>query len=41
MWGVPARTVGEVRAEIEAAGFVDTRVDGMTFVNLVRGRRPH
>lgn len=40
MWGVPARTVGEVRAELESAGFVDTRVDDMTFIRLVRGRRP-
>jgi hypothetical protein len=40
MWQVPARTVGEVRRELEAAGFVDTRVDDMTFIRLVRGRRP-
>jgi hypothetical protein len=35
-----AVAVGEVRTELEAAGFVDTRVDDMTFVRLVRGRRP-
>ena len=40
MWGVPARTVSEVRAEIEAAGFVDTRVDDVRFIQLVRGRHP-
>ena len=39
MWEVPPRTVGEVRAELESAGFVDTRVDDMTFIRLVRGRR--
>ena len=39
MWGVPARTTAEVRAELEAAGFVDVRVDDMTFILLVRGRR--
>jgi len=40
MWGVPARTTAEVVAEMEAAGFTDTRVDDMSYVNLVRGRRP-
>jgi len=39
MWGVPARTTAEVVAELEAAGFVETRVDDMTFVHVVRGRR--
>jgi SAM-dependent methyltransferase len=40
MWDVPKRTVGEARAELQAAGFVDTRVDDMSFVMVVRGRRP-
>ena len=40
MWGVPPRTIGEVRAELEATGFVDIGVDDMTFIKLVRGRRP-
>ena len=40
MWGVPARSTADVAAEFEAAGFVDTRVDDMTFIHLVRGRRP-
>jgi len=40
MWGVPARTTAEVVAEMKAAGFTDTRVDDMTYVHLVRGRRP-
>jgi SAM-dependent methyltransferase len=40
MWNVPARTVSDVRAELEGVGFIDTRVDDMTFINLVRGRRP-
>lgn len=40
MWRVPVRTIGDVRAELEAAAFVDIRVDDMTFINLVRGRRP-
>ena len=40
IWNVPARTTTEVTAELEAAGFIDVRVDDMAFVNLVRGRRP-
>ncbi len=40
MWGVPARTVSEVQAELDAAGFIDIRVDDMTYIHLVRGRRP-
>jgi len=40
IWGVPPRTTAQVAAEFEAAGFVATRVDDMTFVHMVRGRRP-
>lgn len=40
IWGVPARTTSEVVTELEAAGFVETRVDDMQFVHVVRGRRP-
>ncbi len=40
MWGVPARTTSEVQAELDAAGFVDIRVDDMAYIHHVRGRRP-
>lgn len=40
-WAVPPRTTDEVVAELEAAGFVQTRVDRTPFVHLVRARAPH
>ena len=40
IWDVPRRTTGEVEEEFRAAGFVDTRVDSTSYVNLVRARQP-
>jgi SAM-dependent methyltransferase len=39
-WGVPPRTVEEVRHEVEAAGFVDVQAHPTPMVTLVRGRQP-
>ena len=40
MWGVPMRTVSEVYAELEAAGFTELRADPGPGIPFVRGRRP-
>jgi DNA-binding transcriptional regulator YhcF (GntR family) len=40
MWGVPMRTVSEVYAELEAAGFTELRTDPGPGIPFVRGRRP-
>ena len=39
LWGVPPRTTAEVSAEVEAAGFVDVRVEADAWVNFVRARQ--
>ena len=41
MWGVPMRTVSEVYAELEAAGFTELRADPGPGIPFVRGRRPY
>ena len=40
MWGVPMRTVSEVHAELQAAGFDELRTDPGPGIFFVRGRRP-
>lgn len=40
VWQVPALTTNEVRLEVEAAGFIDVRVDADPMVHYVRGRQP-
>ena len=40
VWDVPALTTTQVRTEVEAAGFVEVRVDADPMVHFVRGRQP-
>jgi SAM-dependent methyltransferase len=40
LWDVPMRTVGEVEAEVKAAGFVDVHGQPAPGFHVVRGRRP-
>ena len=40
VWDVPPLTTSQVRSEVEAAGFVEVRVDADPLVHFVRGRRP-
>ena len=40
VWQVPPLTTGEVAQEVEAAGFVEVRIDADPMVHHVRGRQP-
>jgi hypothetical protein len=40
LWGVPARTVAEVIAEVERAGFVEVHSRPAPGFHVVRARRP-
>jgi len=40
VWQVPPLTTTEVRSEVEAAGFIEVRVDADPVVHYVRGRQP-
>jgi SAM-dependent methyltransferase len=40
VWHVPPLTTAQVRLEVEAAGFIDVRVDADPLVHYVRGRQP-
>ena len=40
VWHVPPLTTTQVRAEVEAAGFVEVRIDADPLVHYVRGRQP-
>ena len=40
VWDVPPLTTTQVRADVEAAGFVEVRIDADPMVHFVRGRQP-